>query len=311
MNPTPPETILLTIDVEDWFQVENLRPWFPPSTWDSQEFRVEQNTHRILNLLDSMELPNPSNTSKLNKLNKPNKPNKPDIPTTPKATFFVLSWVAERFPGLVREIQNRGHEIASHGCNHLMCNKLSASELRQDLTHSKEQLENITGAEVKGYRAPNFSISDSVLRIIEECGYKYDSSFNNFARHGRYGTIAINGRKKVGMAYQLSRSFFELPIINLSLMGQTIPWGGGGYFRFFPLSLFKAGINQIIKKHGAYVFYLHPWEIDFHQPRVKQTKGLSAWKHYLNLDKTYTRLENFISTFKHCRFPTCCQYLDL
>ena len=197
MNPKKPtnhSTILLTFDIEDYFQVENLRPWYPPETWDNQELRVEKNTHKILNLLDSIELKNPI---------KPNKPKELNKPANPKATFFILGWLAQRLPNLVHEIQNRGHEIASHGFNHLMCNQMNTRELQKDLIRSKQILEDITGEEVTGYRAPNFSITDQSLKLIQNCGYKYDSSYNDFSKHGRYGYISINGQSNANTIFYI------------------------------------------------------------------------------------------------------------
>jgi polysaccharide deacetylase family protein (PEP-CTERM system associated) len=288
-------TILLTIDVEDWFQVENLRPVFPPETWDHQELRVEQNTNNLLDLLDSITL-NPTQTN-------------PTNPVHPKATFFILGWIAKRCPSLVKAIASRGHEVASHGNNHLMCNQLNHNDLKEDLSQSKKLLEDITGNKVNGYRAPNFSINDTALNLVQSCDYKYDSSYNNFSKHGRYGTITLNGNPKTGTALKINKNFIELPISNLTIGRQIIPWGGGGYFRFFPPQLFKAGIQRILKKTGAYIFYMHPWEIDADQPRTNQVNRLSAWRHYLNLSKTHNRLKNMIKTFSHCNFPTCSRYL--
>lgn len=285
----PQKKILLTIDVEDWYQVENLRPWFPPGTWNQQHQRVENNTQRLLDLLDS--------TAPINR-------------KSPKATFFMLGWVAEKIPDLVREIHRRGHEIASHGYGHTMCNHLDLNDLKKDLTRSKSLLENIIGSEINGYRAPNFSINDRVLKTIQQAGYKYDSSYNNFSKHGRYGRLSINNNTKQGACIKFPNRFYELPISNLKLAKQIIPWGGGGYFRFMPFPIFKAGIKQILKQQEAYMFYLHPWEIDPDQPRVKKAKGLSAWRHYLNLDKTYGRLTKLITTFKHHNFMTCSQYIE-
>lgn len=280
------KNILLTIDVEDWFQVENLRPWFPPNAWDKQKLRVEKNTIKILNLLDSFTT------------------------TEPKATFFILGWIADKLPNLVREIHQRGHEVASHGYGHMMCNHLNPNDLNKDLTRSKHLLENIINCEVKGYRAPNFSINENILKSIKKAGYKYDSSYNNFSKHGRYGKLLINGTKNKGTSIKYSSSFYELPISNMKLANQIIPWGGGGYFRFMPFPIFRAGIEQILKKQDAYMFYLHPWEIDQNQPRMIQAKGLSGWRHYLNLDKTYERLNKLISTFKMHKFITCSQYIE-
>jgi polysaccharide deacetylase family protein (PEP-CTERM system associated) len=279
--------IMLTIDVEDWFQVENLRPWFPPESWKRYSLRVERNTHLLMDALDQ-------------------------YPTGQKirATFFVLGWVAEKAPGLVREIRRRGHEVASHGYNHMMCGQLNGDVLMQDLKKSKALLEDITGTAVYGYRAPNFSISDEALSAIRASGYVYDASYNNFSKHGRYGRISTAGFSRSGIATRLAENFFELPICNLELNGHVIPWGGGGYFRLLPIGLFKLGVNRILKNNGAYVLYLHPWEIDPHQPRVRQARGLSGWRHYLNLDKTHRRLSNFIRSFSDCRFVSCKQYID-
>jgi len=294
---SPQPTILLTVDVEDWFQVENLRPWFPPKTWNLQQTRVEQNTSNLLDLLDSIKLSNPTN------------PTNPTNSTNPKATFFILGWIAERFPGLVREIQNRGHEVASHGYNHLMCNHLDTRDLQQDLVQSKKTIEDIIGAEVRGYRAPNFSISDSALELIRSCGYRYDSSYNDFSKHGRYGTLTAKRENKTDSVISIGDDFNEIPISNLTMGKQIIPWGGGGYFRFLPPSVFKAGIRRILRKSKTYMFYMHPWEIDPGQPRIQEAKGLAGWRHYLNLNKTQARLSNLIATFRHCKFPTCTQYL--
>jgi polysaccharide deacetylase family protein (PEP-CTERM system associated) len=281
--------ILLTIDVEDWFQVENLRPWFPPRTWDHQKLRVEKNTHRLLDLLDTI---------------------KTTDPISPKATFFILGWIAKKTPNLVKEIYGRGHEVASHGYSHMMCDQLHENDLKKDLVHSKNLLEDITGGGVKGYRAPNFSINDQALKAIRAAGYKYDSSYNNFSRHGRYGRISVDGIKDQNTCFKLCSDFYELPISNLKLANQFLPWGGGGYFRFLPFIIFRTGIKKILKKQDCYNFYLHPWEIDSNQPKVKKAKGLSGWRHYLNIDKTYKRLHNLISTFKDNNFITCSQYID-
>ena len=278
--------ILLTIDVEDWFHVENLRPWFPPEKWDAQEKRIEHNTYRILDLFDSYGTPI-------------------------KGTFFVLGWIAKRFPEIIRSIHSRGHEVASHGNEHLLNNRMSERKLKQDLESSKKLLEDISGDKIVGYRAPSFSIDDKILQIVKNCGYNYDSSFNSFAKHGRYGSISTNGCQKKGIAIQLDSKFYELPISNMKILKQTIPWGGGGYFRFFPQALFQKGIKKILNKEGAYLFYMHPWEIDPNQPKVKQASGIPAWRHYLNLEKTYHRLHNLLFQFKACEFITCSKYIDL
>ena len=230
-----------------------------------------------------------------------------------KATFFILGWLAERLPHLVREIQARGHEVASHGYNHNLCNKEDSKErLKQDLLDSKKLLEDIISAPVLGFRAPSFSISDDILKVIEECGYLYDSSFNSFAMHGRYGKILLNSYAKKGISYQLSNNFYELPISNLTLgkKGFVLPWGGGAYFRIIPFQIFKLGVENILKKENAYLFYMHPWEIDPDQPRVDKASSSCKFRHYINLKKTFLKLTRFIEYFGQCRFVSCRQYLD-
>jgi polysaccharide deacetylase family protein (PEP-CTERM system associated) len=278
--------ILLTIDVEDWFQVENLRPWFPPSSWNGVKLRVERNIHKILDIFDEQS------------------------GRYAKGTFFTLGWIAERLPHIVREIDQRGHEVASHGYGHVMCSEMTETELRQDLIRSKKLLEDIISKEVIGYRAPNFSISYSVLKIIQNTGYQYDSSFNSFSRHGRYGKLSLNGSRMDGIAFTLNDGLKELPISNLNIGGQILPWGGGGYFRFFPFFLFKIGVQYILNKSDAYMFYLHPWEIDPEQPKISNTKGSAGWRHYINLKKTSNRLKKLIYSFRNCEYLTCRQYLQ-
>ena len=321
------KSILITIDVEDWFQVENFKPWIPFSTWDQRELRVEQNTHRLLNLFDSINLAGKleARGQKANRLEsyearmpggsedpEPSsfQASKPQAEGGVQATFFVLAWIAEKLPHLVREIHSRGHEVASHGCNHQLPDQLSADELKQDLTDSKKLLEDIIGAEVVGYRAPSFAVTDGVLKTIEDCGYLYDSSYNSFSLHGRYGKISLNGAGRKGIARKISENFFELPVSNLRFVGQTWPWGGGGYFRLIPHLPFKYGIKSILKKENAYLFFMHPWEIDPKQPRVKDAITAYKFRHYVNLNDTHKKLVNLIRALSQCRFITCSQYLS-
>jgi len=287
------KTILLTFDVEDWFQVENLRPWIPFSSWDSYELRVERNTYLLLDLLDTINLKtNNDNPKNINE-------------SKPKATFFVLGWIVKHLPNLVREMDKRGHEVASHGFNHNLCYSQSYAELKKDLINSKKMIEDIIGKPVFGYRAPSFSISDSVLKTIQSCGYQYDSSFNTFDRHGRYGHIEISNYSVKGSIYKVNNDFFEVPLSNLSFHGKVIPWAGGGYFRLLPFFIFKEGVKYILRSEDTYIFYAHPWEFDPHQPIVKQATRINKFKHYMNLSKTAARLGSFLNYFSNCRFLTC------
>lgn len=291
--------LLLTIDVEDWFQVENFRQIIPFSSWPGYDLRVEQSTHRILDLLDSSTFGQGTGSSKAH----------PSICSSPRATFFVLGWIGERLPGLVREIQERGHEVASHGYNHFLCNRMPLPEVTTDLEESKKLLEDILGKPVYGYRAPSFSINAEVLELVEACGYLYDSSFNSFSSHGRYGELDLSGCSKHGIVARISESFFEIPISNLEVGARVIPWGGGGYFRLIPFPLFKPGVRSILQKSGAYVFYLHPWEVDPDQPKVRNASRAYRFRHYLNLRRSLERLRTLITAFRDCRFVTCSQYL--
>jgi polysaccharide deacetylase family protein (PEP-CTERM system associated) len=394
-----PKYILLTIDVEDWFQVENFKPWIPFETWDQRELRVEKNVHRLLDLFDSLEVahragsiahgaedkaykteelknfrrrrigisqfhpgtekikkypenpvnPVGQNNNKIESNPRSNyelKSNEqrdnhkgnneaatgmpsslpafqPSSPSRPKATFFVLGWLADRLPHLVREIQSRGHEVASHGYNHILCNEQSPAALKKELTDSKKKLEDIIGSAVFGYRAPNFSVNDDILKLIEDCGYLYDSSYNSFALHGRYGKVSLNGSSKKGLAHQMSADFFELPISNIHIRYPlsfepsalsprkrfVLPWGGGAYFRLMPFPIFKLGVKNILNKENAYLFYLHPWEIDPDQPVVKNAPARFKFRHYSNLSKSLNKLIKFIDSFPKCQFITCSQYL--
>lgn len=226
-----------------------------------------------------------------------------------KSTFFVLAWLAERLPHLVRELQARGHEVASHGYNHELPNSLSPKDLKKDLIDSKKLLEDIIGEAVTGYRAPSFAINDNILKTIANCGYHYDSSYNSFSMHGRYGSISLNGSGRKGIAHKISDNFHELPISNLRLGGLTFPLGGGGYFRLIPHLPFKYGVKSILKKENAYLFFMHPWEIDPEQPRVKEAITAYKFRHYVNLRNTRDKLINLIDAFSQCRFITCSQYL--
>jgi polysaccharide deacetylase family protein (PEP-CTERM system associated) len=177
------------------------------------------------------------------------------------------------------------------------------------LSKSKKLLEDITGRPVYGYRAPGFSISRDIMSLVEEAGYLYDSSFNSFKLNKRYGQIELKPNHGNGILHKISESFYEIPISNVRIGGKVVPWGGGGYFRLFPLKLFKQGVQSILKKQGAYLFYTHPWEFDPEQPRVSDIPGSFKFRHYVNLDKTYSRLSNLLNAFKSYRFSTCFQYI--
>lgn len=278
------KTILLTFDVEDWFQVENFKGYIPFSSWNDHELRVEKNIHFILDLLDS-------------------------FPFHPKATFFILGWIAKRLPAMVRQIHKRGHEVASHGNLHHLCTNQSLKEVEQDITYGKALLQDIMGHEVFGYRAPSFAINNDILSIIKDTGHIYDSSYNSFSMHGRYGILNLPENKRKNAAYKIDDNFFELPISNLTLHQKTFPLGGGGYFRLIPFPLFKLGMNWVLNQENAFVFYSHPWEFDPDQPRVEQASIGFKFRHYINLNQTQKKFEALIKNFSNTKFISCIDYL--
>lgn len=262
--------ICLSFDIEDWFHSENVRRAFPPETWDKAELRVEKNTERILDIMDENKI---------------------------KATFFVLGWIAERVPRLVKEIVSRGHEVASHGYNHERNYNLDSEALRKDLEKSKKLLEDITGAEVLGYRAPTFSITDEVMTMLKELGYKYDSSLNDFPLHDRYGNLS--GKKSNG-PFLHSSGVVEIPMPLVKIFGKNIPISGGGYFRLLPFAVFKSLVKIYLKQNDLYVFYMHPWEIDKDQPKIKNVKLTNKIRQYTTIGKTEERLRLLIDEIPFC-----------
>lgn len=283
-NLTNPKTILITVDLEDWFQVENLRPIFPIQQWDTCESRIESNTNIILDLFGFYNV---------------------------KATFFVLGWLAERYPSLINEIHNKGHEIASHGYSHDSCYDLSKTELKKDLKRSKELIEEIINQRVLGYRAPNFSATEALIEVLAETGYQYDSSYNNIRFNKQHGQVKVPQNCSHKGFFLMPNGLIELPVTNLRWGRFTFPWAGGGYFRFWPSRLFRWGVERIIRTSGTpYVFYLHPWEIDFNQPRIQNIRQLNRIRHYLNLSRCLDRLRGFLSSSQDCQFMPCSTYLN-
>jgi polysaccharide deacetylase family protein (PEP-CTERM system associated) len=259
----------MSVDVEDWFQVENLKPVIAGSTWESRERRVEANTMRILELLEARGA---------------------------RATFFVLGWVGERHPGLVRRIADAGHEIASHGYGHELVYTLSETEFRNDVERSKKGLEDVTGARVVGYRAPCFSITDWAVGILQELGFEYDSSVFPTVAHDRYGRLT--GVEMGRPIVELRPGFHEVCISCLPIGPMGLPWGGGGYFRLIPFGAWRAGVRHILESGSPYVFYIHPWEIDPGQPRMEALGRMSRFRHYVNLDRCEERFRSLLSSFQ-------------
>ena len=259
----------LTIDVEEYFQVEAFARVIAKKDWDKFVSRVVQNTEKILNLLEFFQI---------------------------KATFFCLGWVAERYPELIKAIAQKGHEIASHGFSHTPIFRLTPQEFRKEVRKSKRLLEDLSDREVKGFRAPTYSVTKNTLwalKILAEEGYTYDSSIFPI-RHDLYGLP-----EAPRFPFKIkSLGLIEFPITTARFLGIKWPAAGGGYFRLFPYPLTKYLLKRINRKEKMpFIFYVHPWEFDPAQPRIKAPLK-SRFRHYLNLKKTEKRFKKLLFDFK-------------
>jgi polysaccharide deacetylase family protein (PEP-CTERM system associated) len=260
----------MTIDVEDYFHASALAGAAPISRWEQLDSRVEANTDRLLAMFDRAGV---------------------------RGTFFVLGWVAERFPALTRRIHAAGHEVASHGYWHQLIYDLSPERFREDVRRAKALLEDQTGAAVRGYRAPSYSITRRslwALDVLIEAGYEYDASIFPI-RHDRYGVPDAPRHPHL-----LSRdrgALIEAPPSTVRLAGANLPIAGGGYFRLLPYAWTRWGIAHVNRaEQRPVIFYLHPWEIDPDQPRLPAS-AVSRLRHYRNLRVTAARLERLLRDF--------------
>lgn len=258
----------LTIDVEDYFQVSALAPHFPRAEWEQVPCRVERNVNLILQLLDDHDA---------------------------RATFFVLGWVAERYPQLVRLIVAQGHEIASHGYEHERASAQPRDRFLADIVLAKAVLEDIGGEAVAGYRAPSFSIGKANLwahDCIAEAGYAYSSSVYP-VQHDHYGMPDAPR-----FPYRLESGLLEVPVTTMRWMGRNWPAGGGGFFRLLPYAVSRWQIAKVNRDDArAAIFYFHPWEIDPEQPRVSRASMKTRFRHYVNLERTEGRLRCLLRDF--------------
>lgn len=269
---TKPDAVtnVMTVDVEDYFHVSALANSISKDDWDSIAPRVEDNVRRLLDLFDQHQV---------------------------KATHFVLGWVAERNRELVKEIAGRGHEVASHGYSHQLVYNQSPKVFEAETRDSKALLEDIVGQPVRGYRAASYSITRKslwALDILAELGFGYDSSIFPVI-HDRYG---IKGSPVYPHLLETpgGAKMVEFPLSTVRYFNQTLPVAGGGYFRLYPYPLSRHFYRKINGSGHSFVFYLHPWEIDPGQPRVK-ANWLSTFRHYNNLDQCYGRLSNLLEDF--------------
>lgn len=260
----------MTVDVEDYFQVSAFESHIAKSQWDQLPQRVERNTHHILDLFADKNV---------------------------KATFFTLGWVAERFPQLVRRIVSDGHELASHGYEHIRVTEQTPEQFRADVVKTKNILEAVGGQQVFGYRAASYSIGAKnlwALLILQEEGFLYSSSIYP-VKHDLYGMPSAPRFKFIP---DNANALYEIPITTMNVLGHNFPCGGGGFFRLYPYRVSQAAyrfVNQVEKQPG--IFYFHPWEIDPEQPRQDQAPFKSRVRHYLNLEKMESRLKRLLDDF--------------
>lgn len=260
----------MSVDVEDYFQVSAFEEVVKRQNWDSMEHRVEANTNNILDLFVAHNV---------------------------KSTFFMLGWVAERYPGLVKRIVSEGHELASHGYNHIRATLQTPEEFLTDVVRTKVLLEDISGVEVRGYRAASYSIGRKNIWAIDklgEAGYKYSSSIYPI-KHDLYG---MPEAPRFAFRHK-SNKLLEVPISTVEILGKKLPCGGGGFFRLYPYICSKWAINSVNKRDKQpIIFYFHPWEIDISQPRMENISAKSRFRHYLNLGRMKARLTRLLDDFE-------------
>lgn len=281
MTPRPQEQRIvnaLSVDVEDYFQVSAMAPHVARSEWNTMPCRVERNVDRLLALFGQHDA---------------------------HATFFVLGWIAERYPELVRRILTSGHELASHGYAHRRATEQTSAEFLDDIVRAKKILEDIAGVAVHGYRAPSFSIGSNnpwAFDCIVKAGYHYSSSVYP-VKHDHYG-IPDAPR----FPYQARDGLMEIPITTARVLGRNLPAGGGGYFRLAPYALSRWAIRAVNEGEGRpAIFYLHPWEIDPGQPRIRGAGLKTRFRHYLNLGRMESRLKRLTSDFRWDRIDRAFQ----
>jgi len=258
----------LTVDVEDYFQVAAFDACVKPADWADYPQRASLNTRRLLDLFDQ---------------------------TGSKATFFILGWIAEREPDLVKEIDARGHEVASHGYSHAKADTMTPDEFFQDVLKARLLLEGIIGKPVTGYRAPSFSIgkqNEWAFQKLKDAGYTYTSSTYPIV-HDHYGTPDWPQQP-----YQRPEGIWEIPMPVLNRWGMQLPIAGGGYFRLLPYWISRNFIRRFVAQSASpYMFYFHPWEIDPAQPRIEQAPARSKFRHYVNLRRMEAKIACLLKDF--------------
>jgi len=261
----------MTVDVEDYFQVSAFERYIAREEWERLPQRVERNTDRVLALFARHEV---------------------------KATFFVLGWIAERYPQLLRCIVDAGHELASHGYAHVRVTRQTPAEFYEDIRRTKQLLEDLAGTAVRGYRAASYSIGATnlwALEVLQRAGYAYSSSIYPI-HHDLYG---MPEAPRFAFRPQGAAGLLEVPVTTVAVGGRKLPCGGGGYFRLLPYTLSRWAIRRVNEQDGqSCVFYFHPWELDPQQPRVPGIDYKTRFRHYLNLNRMEQRLRALLQDFQ-------------
>jgi len=261
----------MTVDVEDYFQVSAFEHHIKRDDWDKLPCRVETNTQKILDIFHEHSV---------------------------KATFFMLGWVAERYPLLIKRIVEDGHELASHGYEHVRITQQTPEQFKEDIVKTKGLLEELSGQRVKGYRAASYSINKTnmwALDILAETGHIYSSSIYPI-KHDLYG---IPDAPRFAYKPHGEKGILEIPVTTLKVFNKKLPCGGGGYFRLYPYGFSKWALERVNKvDHQPGIFYFHPWEIDVDQPAQQGISHKTKFRHYLNLDKMEYRLTCLLKDFE-------------
>lgn len=272
----------LSIDLEEFFQIHALSDVIAPESWETFSSSVEENTYKTLAVLDSRGV---------------------------VGTFFCLGWVARRHPDLIRHIHSLGHEIACHGYSHQVIYNQDRQSFRQDVEKAKKVLEDIIGDKVIGYRAPTYSITKKTLwafDILEELGFQYDSSIFPIY-HDNYG---IPDAPRLPHKLE-GRSLTEFPISTMKVGICNLPISGGGYFRLLPYSLTKMGLSVLERRNEPFIFYIHPWELNPHIPRIPGMSPLSRFRTYIGISHAHKRFARLISDFTFTTVRQVLQDRDL
>jgi len=259
----------MTVDVEEYFQVSAFDPYVNRKNWGDYPSRVEHSTDRILEIFDKHQV---------------------------RGTFFTLGWVAEKFPELVKRIVDSGHELASHGWDHVMVTRFDEQQFFDDVSKAKRVLEDVGGVEVVGYRAPSYSFTDNnkwAHGVLADAGYRYSSSVAPI-KHDLYGMPDAPRFRYLAADSRVT----EFPITTTKLAGRNLPCGGGGWFRLYPYPVSRWAINRVHAEQQSAIFYFHPWEIDPGQPKIKGVSLKTHFRHYQNLSRMEVKLAELLNDFE-------------